>query len=92
MGEGGIKGGAVDCPEIPEHTSRQQTSNCDVEGVSRGAGDAQEEDEGNNANDVRKHCQREPGRDRGGGATRREMMENDDGGQQWTMTNNDRYT
>ncbi len=27
MGEGGIKGGAVDCPNTLEHTSRQQTSN-----------------------------------------------------------------
>ncbi len=27
MGEGGIKGGAINCPDTPEHTSRQQTSN-----------------------------------------------------------------
>jgi hypothetical protein len=67
MGEGGIKGGAVDCPETREHTSRQQTSNSDVKGASRGAGDAQGEDKGNNANAVCKHCHREPGRDRGGG-------------------------
>ncbi len=64
------KGGAVDCPDTLEHTSRQQTSNSDVEGASRGADNAQGEDEGNNANAARKHCQRKPmhyGRDRGGG-------------------------
>ncbi len=69
MGEGGIKGGAVDCPKTPEHTSRRQTSNSNVEGASRGAGNAQGEDKANSANASREHCQREPthnGRDRGG--------------------------
>ncbi len=35
LGEGEIKGGAVNCPDTPEHTSSCQTSNRDVEG-SRG--------------------------------------------------------
>jgi hypothetical protein len=84
MGEGGIKGGAVNCPNTPEHTSRQQTSNSDVEGASRGAGNTQGEDEGNNANAAHEHCQREPmhnGRDRGGG-----NMTRDVGGQGWMTT------
>ncbi len=49
---------------------RSHHGNANVEGASRGAGDAQGEDKGKNANAVRERCQREPtynGRDRGGG-------------------------
>ncbi len=56
--------------------------NPNIEGASRGANDAQEEDKGNNANSACERCQREPmhnGRDRGGGATQQEMTEDDDG-------------
>ncbi len=84
MGEGGIKGGTVVCPNTPEHTSSRQTSNSDVEGASRGVGDAQGEDKGNNTYTVWEPFQREPthnSRDRGGGNIMR-----DDQGQQWKMT------
>ncbi len=60
----GRRGGARQC-----HVHH---GNANVKEASRGANNAQGEDEGNNANAARKHCQREPmhnGRDRGGEAT-----------------------
>jgi hypothetical protein len=87
MGEGGIKGGAVNCPDTPEHISSHQTSNSNVEEASKGAGNAQGEDKGNNANAACKRCQREPthnGRDRGWGQhneRRRRTTTDDDNGQ-----------
>jgi hypothetical protein len=88
MGEGVIKGGAVNCPDTPEHTSSYQTSNSDVKWASRGAGNAQGEDNCKNANAAREHCQREPphnGRDRGGGNTTRD----DRGRQRMTTMDNE---
>ncbi len=85
MGEGGIKGGAINCPDTPEHTSSCQTSNSDVEGASREAGNALVEDKGINANAACKRCQREPphnGRDGGGGGN----TMRDNRGRRRTMT------
>jgi hypothetical protein len=86
MGEGGIEGGAVVCPDTPEHTSSHQTSNSNVKEALRGVGDAQWENDGKKANTAREHCQRKPthnGRDRGGGQhderQRRTTTEEDNG-------------